>query len=159
MDEPTATLTEPEIDELFELIEQLKSDGIAIFYISHRLEEVVRIADRVTVMRDGQVVKTLEKGDFDESELVKLMVGREIDSLYPKHDAEVGDVVLRRERAVAPRRTQRLLVRGPGRRDPRVRGPDRSGPHRARPGRVRGRSDRRRGGRARWEIAAAAFAQ
>ena len=95
MDEPTATLTDPEIDELFELIEQLKSDGIAIFYISHRLEEVVRIADRVTVMRDGQVVKTLEKGEFDESELVKLMVGREIDSLYPKHDAEVGDVVLR----------------------------------------------------------------
>ena len=95
MDEPTATLTDPEIDELFELIEQLKSDGIAIFYISHRLEEVVRIADRVTVMRDGQVVKTLGKGEFDESELVKLMVGREIDSLYPKHDAEVGDVVLR----------------------------------------------------------------
>jgi ribose transport system ATP-binding protein len=95
MDEPTATLTDPEIDELFELIEQLKSDGIAIFYISHRLEEVVRIADRVTVMRDGQVVKTLDKGEFDESELVKLMVGREIDSLYPKHDADVGDVVLR----------------------------------------------------------------
>ena len=66
MDEPTAT-TDPEIDELFELIEQLKSDGIAIFYISHRLEEVVRIADRVTVMRDGQVVKTLGKGEFDES--------------------------------------------------------------------------------------------
>ncbi len=95
MDEPTATLTDPEIDELFELIEQLKSDGIAIFYISHRLEEVVRIADRVTVMRDGQVVKTLDKGDFDEAELVKLMVGREIDSLYPKHEPDVGDIVLR----------------------------------------------------------------
>ena len=54
MDEPTATLTDTEIDELFELIEELKSDGIAIFYISHRLEEVVRIADRVTVMRDGR---------------------------------------------------------------------------------------------------------
>jgi len=95
MDEPTATLTDPEIDELFELIEELKSDGIAIFYISHRLEEVVRIADRVTVMRDGQVVKTLDKGDFDEAELVKLMVGREIDSLYPKHEPDVGDIVLR----------------------------------------------------------------
>jgi ABC-type sugar transport system ATPase subunit len=94
MDEPTATLTEPEIDELFKLIEELKDDGIAIFYISHRLEEVVRIADRVTVMRDGEVVETLEKGDFDEPKLVQLMVGREIDTLYPKEDAEIGDVLL-----------------------------------------------------------------
>ena len=62
IDEPTATLTEPEIDDLFALIEELKKDGIAIFYISHRLEEVVRIADRVTVMRDGEVVETLEQG-------------------------------------------------------------------------------------------------
>lgn len=102
MDEPTATLTEQEIDELFELIEELKSDGIAIFYISHRLEEVVRIADRVTVMRDGQVVETLEKGDFDESRLVSLMVGREIDNLYPKQDCEIGDVVLRVQGVTRP---------------------------------------------------------
>ena len=95
MDEPTATLTEPEIDDLFKLIEELKADGIAIFYISHRLEEVVRIADRVTVMRDGQVVETLDKGDFDEAKLVALMVGREIDNLYPKEKAEIGDVLLR----------------------------------------------------------------
>ncbi len=95
MDEPTATLTEPEMEDLFKLIEELKADGIAIFYISHRLEEVVRIADRVTVMRDGKVVETLEKGDFDEPTLVKLMVGREIDSLYPKEDSDIGDVVLR----------------------------------------------------------------
>jgi ribose transport system ATP-binding protein len=102
MDEPTATLTENEIDDLFELIEELKSDGIAIFYISHRLEEVVRIADRVTVMRDGQVVETLEKGDFDESRLVSLMVGREIENLYPKEDSEVRDVVLRVEGITRP---------------------------------------------------------
>ena len=95
MDEPTATLTAPEINDLFRLIEELKADGIAIFYISHRLEEVVRIADRVTVMRDGQVVETLGKGDFDEPKLVALMVGREIENLYPKEDAEIGDVLLR----------------------------------------------------------------
>jgi ABC-type sugar transport system ATPase subunit len=94
LDEPTATLTDPEIDDLFALIEELKSGGIAIFYISHRLEEVVRIADRVTVMRDGKVVETLDKGDFDESRLVSLMVGREIDNLYPKQECEIGDVVL-----------------------------------------------------------------
>ncbi len=102
MDEPTATLTEPEIDELFKLIEELKADGIAIFYISHRLEEVVRIADRVTVMRDGEVVETLEKGDIDESKLVQLMVGREIDNLYPKERSEVGDVLLRVEGITRP---------------------------------------------------------
>ncbi len=102
MDEPTATLTENEIDELFELIEELKSGGIAIFYISHRLEEVVRIADRVTVMRDGKVVETLEKGDFDESRLVSLMVGREIENLYPKAESEVRDVVLRVEGITRP---------------------------------------------------------
>jgi len=102
MDEPTATLTEGEIDDLFALIEELKSDGIAIFYISHRLEEVVRIADRVTVMRDGKVIETLEKGDFDESRLVSLMVGREIDNLYPKDESEVRDVVLRAEGITRP---------------------------------------------------------
>ncbi len=102
MDEPTATLTAAEIDDLFELIEQLKADGIAIFYISHRLEEVVRIADRVTVMRDGKVVETLEKGDFDESRLVSLMVGREIDDLYPKENCEIGDVVLRVDAVTRP---------------------------------------------------------
>jgi ribose transport system ATP-binding protein len=102
MDEPTATLTEAEIDDLFELIEQLKKDGIAIFYISHRLEEVVRIADRVTVMRDGEVIETLSKGEFDESKLVRLMVGREIDTLYPKEKAEIGDVVLRVEGVTRP---------------------------------------------------------
>jgi ABC-type sugar transport system ATPase subunit len=95
MDEPTATLTDPEIDDLFKLIEELKADGIAVFYISHRLDEVVRIADRVTVMRDGKVVETLEKDRIDEPTLVKLMVGREIESLYPKEDGDTGDVVLR----------------------------------------------------------------
>ncbi len=95
MDEPTATLTDAEIDDLFALIEELKSDGIAIFYISHRLEEVVRIADRVTVMRDGQVVETLAKGDFDEPTLVRLMVGREIDNLYPKDNSQIQDILLR----------------------------------------------------------------
>ncbi|MBV9819397.1 MAG: sugar ABC transporter ATP-binding protein [Solirubrobacterales bacterium] len=95
MDEPTATLTDAEIDSLFELIEQLKGEGIAIFYISHRLDEIMRIADRVTVMRDGQVVETLDKEQLDEGKLIALMVGREIDTLYPKQEAEIGDVVLR----------------------------------------------------------------
>lgn len=95
LDEPSATLTEREIDELFEVIEDLKSDGIAVLYISHRLDEIFRIGDRVTVMRDGQVVDTVATDELDEDKLIKLMVGREIEDLYPKHDIEIGDVVLR----------------------------------------------------------------
>src|SRR5581483_5507278 len=102
MDEPTATLTEGEIDDLFALIEELKNDGIAIFYISHRLEEIVRIADRVTVMRDGAVIETLGQDEFDESKLVALMVGREIDNLYPKQPCELGEIVLRADGVTRP---------------------------------------------------------
>jgi ribose transport system ATP-binding protein len=97
MDEPTAALTEREIEGLFELIQELASQGIAILYISHRLDELFRIADRVTVMRDGKVVKTALASELDEEELVRLMVGREVGSLYPKPEAKIGEVVLRAE--------------------------------------------------------------
>jgi ribose transport system ATP-binding protein len=97
MDEPTATLTEREIEGLFEVIRDLNQHGIAVLYISHRLDEITRIADRVTVMRDGRVVDTLEGDRIDEREIVKLMVGRDIENLYPKADAKIGDVLLRVE--------------------------------------------------------------
>lgn len=95
MDEPTAPLTESEAKDLFKLIDDLRSDGIAVLYISHRLDEIVAIADRVTVMRDGEVVQTLEGDEIDEREIVRLMVGREIENLYPRGEAEAGEVVLR----------------------------------------------------------------
>ncbi len=95
MDEPTATLAEKEIEELFGVIKALTDDGIAILYISHRLDEIFRIADRVTVMRDGAIVDTLPVSELDEDELVRLMVGREISNLYPKPEVEIGDVLLR----------------------------------------------------------------
>jgi ribose transport system ATP-binding protein len=97
MDEPTATLAEKEIEDLFEVIRDLTSQGIAIFYISHRLDEIFRIADRVTVMRDGKIVDTLPIDELDEDKLVRLMVGRDIGNLYPKTEVEIGDVVLRAE--------------------------------------------------------------
>lgn len=95
MDEPTATLAEKEIEDLFGVIGALTDDGIAILYISHRLEEIFRIADRVTVMRDGGIVDTLPISELDEDKLVRLMVGREISNLYPKPEAQIGDVLLR----------------------------------------------------------------
>ena len=97
LDEPTATLTEQEIGELFEVIRDLTSRGIAVLYISHRLDEIFRIGDRVTVMRDGAVVETVAVEEIDENKLVEMMVGREITELYPKHEAEIGDVILRAE--------------------------------------------------------------
>src|SRR3712207_1637759 len=97
MDEPTATLAEKEIEALFEVIRGLTSQDIAILYISHRLEEIFTIGDRVTVMRDGKIVDTLPVSELDEDKLVRLMVGRDIENLYPKTEVEIGDVVLRAE--------------------------------------------------------------
>lgn len=97
MDEPTATLTGREIAELFAVIKDLTSRGIAILYISHRLDEIFRIADRVTVMRDGRVVATLPRAEIDEQKLIRLMVGRDIENLYPKPVTTIGEVLLQVE--------------------------------------------------------------
>ena len=97
MDEPTATLTGQEIDDLFGVIGRLTADGIAVLYISHRLEEIFRIADRVTVMRDGRVVDTVPISELDEDRLIRLMVGREVMNLYPKPDVDIGAPLLRVE--------------------------------------------------------------
>ncbi|HEY7418365.1 MAG TPA: sugar ABC transporter ATP-binding protein [Ktedonobacteraceae bacterium] len=97
MDEPTAALTSQEIDELFDVIRSLTEKGIAVLYISHRLDEIFRIADRVTVMRDARVVDTLPRAEIDEKKLIRLMVGRDIANLYPKPETTIGEVVLRVE--------------------------------------------------------------
>jgi ribose transport system ATP-binding protein len=97
MDEPTATLTEGEIEGLFEVVGGLIAQDIAVVFISHRLDEITRVANRLTVMRDGRIVETLEEDRIDEREIVRLMVGREIDNLYPRADTTPGDVLLRVE--------------------------------------------------------------
>ncbi|MBM3494135.1 MAG: sugar ABC transporter ATP-binding protein [Armatimonadetes bacterium] len=94
MDEPSATLTEHELASLFSLIRQLKAEGVAIVYISHRLEEVFEIADRVTVLRDGRHIATNDIGDLTREEIIRLMVGRELTQMIPKVPAPLGDPVL-----------------------------------------------------------------
>lgn len=84
MDEPSAALTNREIDRLFEIIKTLKAKGAGIIYISHRLEELPRIADRVTVMRDGRIIETRPIADFPPDEIVRAMVGRRLDSHFPE---------------------------------------------------------------------------
>ncbi|KFC71355.1 Ribose ABC transport system, ATP-binding protein RbsA [Devosia sp. LC5] len=94
MDEPTAALSQKEIEELYVLIDLLKEDGKAILFISHKFDEIYRIADRFTVFRDGeQVGKGLIK-DTGQSDIVKLMVGRSVDHIFPERKAEIGPVVL-----------------------------------------------------------------
>jgi ribose transport system ATP-binding protein len=84
MDEPTAALSEPEIDALFALIAKLKAQGVAFIYISHRLEELPRIADRITVLRDGRAIETHATADLTQDDIVRLMVGRPLDSHFPE---------------------------------------------------------------------------
>ncbi len=95
LDEPTASLTESETSKLFELIERLRGQGVGIIYVSHRMREIKQLADRITVLRDGKLVKTLDSQGVTENELVELMTGRKIDVLFPKIDHRPGEVGLK----------------------------------------------------------------
>ena len=94
MDEPSATLTEHELKSLFKLITSLKEQGVSIIYISHRLEEIFQIADRVTVLRDGQLVGTKPVSEIDRDEVIHMMVGRELKEKIPKQAAELKSTAL-----------------------------------------------------------------
>ena len=94
MDEPTAALTDREIEKLFEVIENLKKNGVGIIYISHRMEELKIIADRATVMRDGKYIDTVNYRDTTNDDLIKLMVGRDITEQYPPRNVEIGEALL-----------------------------------------------------------------
>lgn len=94
MDEPTAALTERETDTLFHMMRQLKSRGVAIVYISHRMEEVFTECDTVTVMRDGHTIITKPIGETDVDEVVRHMVGRSIDEFYPERTTTPGEEIL-----------------------------------------------------------------
>ncbi len=94
MDEPSATLTAHELENLWRLIRRLQAQGIAIVYISHRMDEVFQIADAVTVLRDGKIVGSAPVGEIGRDDVVRLMVGRDLDETYPKEIIEAGRPVL-----------------------------------------------------------------
>ena len=94
MDEPTASLTQKEQHLLFAVVRDLRASGVGVIYISHRLEEIFALADRVTVLRDGESVGTSEVAGMNEATLIKLMVGREVSSIFPPAESEPGEVVL-----------------------------------------------------------------
>ena len=94
MDEPSAPLTGVEVERLFLLVDKLKAAGVTIIYISHRMDEIFRLSDRVTVMRDGQMIGTVNTKETDVDLLVRLMVGRELKEIYPAREPAISDKVL-----------------------------------------------------------------
>ena len=101
MDEPTAALSPNEVDNLFTTVRRLRDRGVAVLFISHRLEEIGELADVVTVIRDGRHIETRPANELSHAELIRLMVGRSLDQLFPKEEVEVGDVVFRAESLLA----------------------------------------------------------
>jgi ribose transport system ATP-binding protein len=94
LDEPTAPLSLAEVDILMSIIRKLKADGVAIVYISHRLDEIFSLSDKVSVLRDGEYIITLNTNETTRPELIKYMVGREMTQTFPPRDAQIGDVAL-----------------------------------------------------------------
>ena len=94
MDEPSAVLTPSEMDTLYAIIRKLKTSGITILYISHRLEEIFSLCDHVTIFRDGQKIKTVPAADVTREELIHMMVGRELGIEYPKEKIKIGETIL-----------------------------------------------------------------
>jgi ribose transport system ATP-binding protein len=98
LDEPTAVLTMKEVDQLFVLIKNLSKQGVAIIYISHRLEEVFRLSDRITVLKDGMYVGTVNTKDIDQKSLVNMMIGRDLSSFFPERpESRIGESALKVE--------------------------------------------------------------
>lgn len=93
-DEPTSSLTEEEVEHLFKIINMLRDQGCGIIYISHKMAEILRISDEVTIMRDGKYIATKDAKDLTTDDIIKLMVGRELTNLYPPKNNEIGDVLL-----------------------------------------------------------------
>ena len=97
LDEPTSSLTQNEVEALFRIIEDLKAENVAIVYISHKMDEILRIGDEVTIMRDGQYIGTWEAKDLTTDKIITQMVGRELTNLYPPRENVVGEEILRVE--------------------------------------------------------------
>ena len=94
MDEPTSSLTEVETQTLFGIIRKLKEEGVAVIFISHRMKEIFEISDEIAVMRDAEMICTLDAAKTDENEVISNMVGREVKDIFAKSPAEIGDVML-----------------------------------------------------------------
>lgn len=95
MDEPTSSISHQDAELLLQIVRNLRDEGVTVIYISHRLHEIGEIADRITVLRDGNLVDTVEQKDVTDEQLISMMVGRDITNVFPKREVELGDVALK----------------------------------------------------------------
>jgi ABC-type sugar transport system ATPase subunit len=102
MDEPTSAITESDVHTLFEHIERLRASGVAIVYISHKMDEIFKIADTISVLRDGELIRTAPAHDYDKTTLISLMVGRTLADAFPKRDVLIGEPVLEVDHWASP---------------------------------------------------------
>ena len=97
MDEPTSSLTDAEVEQLFRIIADLKAKNVAIIYISHKMDEIFRISDDITVYRDGEYIATDRAENLNVDKVIQLMVGREVTQMFPKVDCPIGETAPRRD--------------------------------------------------------------
>src|SRR2546423_11200003 len=116
LDEPTAALTDAEVEILFGILNRLRSRGVAMIYISHKLDEAFRISDRITVLRDGRTIETSETGELDEPRVIAQMVGRSVDQIFPEAKHGRGEIVFEARNVTVedPSVRGKLLVDGVG---------------------------------------------
>ena len=112
LDEPTTALSQDDVAKLFEIVDLLKKRGIAIVFVTHKLEEIFELTDRVTVLRDGKLIDTFAKSEYDRDTIISAMVGRKITNLYPERECEIGDELLRVEGLTVnhPKIADKLLI-------------------------------------------------
>ena len=112
LDEPTTALSQEDVEKLFEIVRTLKQKGVSIVFVTHKLEEIMELTDRVTVLRDGRYIDTYAKEAYDKGKIIAAMVGRSISSLYPARNAAIGKEVLRLEGVTVdhPRIEKRTLI-------------------------------------------------
>ena len=94
LDEPTAALAEHEVELLFKILKKLKEQGFTLIFVSHKIDEILKIADKVAILRDGQLVCEEDMEELNSTKMIELMIGRKLSSMYPKEYIEIGDVIL-----------------------------------------------------------------
>ena len=102
LDEPTTALSQADVENLFEIVRHLKAQGTSVIFVTHKLEEIFELTDRVTILRDGQVITTYAKDEYRRDKIISGMVGRELSQLYPSRNVEIGEEVLRVEHMTVP---------------------------------------------------------
>ena len=112
LDEPTTALAQDDVVKLFEIVNLMKENGIAVIFVTHKLEEIFELTDRVTVLRDGKLIDTFTKDQYERNAIISAMVGRTITNLYPSRDCEIGEELLRVEGLTVahPRIQNRMLI-------------------------------------------------